>query len=304
MPEEVPLYENMVTVDPHSLPDGALVLYDNTPPGYEHVADQESFQREVPAFTLRYCEARTELLNGGMPVKVTPSDCGKLSLRGIKCQCGNVVFMGWVWGDAASSDLWENSLVFVDDEAKGSCKSPAPEGPANPMPLPPRVASHEATSCEDYHVEFDPAAQHWYYDVATAGGGTTRMVRHWCPSEWEPQERFYKYQRYVPRTNNNLPAPPINDFDFLDTYARGYYSKSRTAAARRMTDRPFDDWNLGNADSEMNKHIVRPARHFDDWTLGNTLSSMGGGEAPVRRFDDDTLGNSGAQMPIARRVNY
>ena len=33
--------------------------------------------------------------------------------------------------------------------------------------------------------------------------------------------------RYVPRTNNNLPAPPINDFDFLNTFARDYYKETR-----------------------------------------------------------------------------
>jgi hypothetical protein len=36
--------------------------------------------------------------------------------------------------------------------------------------------------------------------------------------------------RYVPRTNNNLPAPPINDFDFLNTFARDYYKESRAKA--------------------------------------------------------------------------
>jgi hypothetical protein len=36
--------------------------------------------------------------------------------------------------------------------------------------------------------------------------------------------------RYVPRTNNNLPAPPINDFDFLNTFARDYYKETRAKA--------------------------------------------------------------------------
>lgn len=82
-------------------------------------------------------------------------------------------------------------------------------------------------SCDDYHVTYDPPSQHFYYDVEVSGGGSMRWVRHWCPSEWRPQEAFYRYQRFMPRSQNNRPPPPINDFDFLDSYARSYYTKSR-----------------------------------------------------------------------------
>jgi hypothetical protein len=111
--------------------------------------------------------------------------------------------------------------------------------------------------------EYDPAAQHWYYWTKDAGGADVKMVRHWCPSLYVPQERWYKYQRYIPRGNNNRPAPPINDFDFLNSYARDEYAASRKKMAAFANTPTFDDWTLGNALGALEKGKARFAA-FDD----------------------------------------
>lgn len=108
-----------------------------------------------------------------------------------------------------------------------------------------------------------------------------RWIRQWCPSEWVPQEPFYRFQRYMPASQNNRPGTPINDFDFLDSYARDYFSRSRREVAGRMKNRPFDDWTLGNSNSKLQRGglgqdrvVARRRGHsFDDWALGNSNSN-------------------------------
>ena len=80
-----------------------------------------------------------------------------------------------------------------------------------------------------------------------------------------PQEAWYKYQRYVPRQLNNKPPPPINDFDFMNSYAQ-------------MRGEPsHGPWGI------------------DDFTLGNAQASVRGrgggveGDGSDRGRDDDNV---------------
>ena len=111
--------------------------------------------------------------------------------RGPHGRSGHIMWLGWTWGKAASPDMWQHSIVYVDDEALGACKPPI-KAPVQPMPSAPRAVEHFGPGCDHYDVTFDPAAQHWFYDVEVERGGKQRMVRHWCASDWTPQEAFYK----------------------------------------------------------------------------------------------------------------
>ena len=83
------------------------------------------------------------------------------------------------------------------------------------------------------------------------------------------QEAWYKYQRYVPHTKNNLPAPPINDFDFLNSFARDYYRETRAKTRYDANAGSFDDFNLGNMPAKTWGAVVEPKRdHIDGWNLG------------------------------------
>ena len=83
------------------------------------------------------------------------------------------------------------------------------------------------------------------------------------------QEAWYKYQRYVPHTKNNLPAPPINDFDFLNSFARDYYRETRAKTRYDANAGSFDDFNLGNMPAKTWGAVVEPRRdHIDGWNLG------------------------------------
>lgn len=93
-------------------------------------------------------------------------------------------------------------------------------------------------------------------------GASSTVAKHWsrgrCKSDWVPQEAWYKYQRYVPRQLNNKPPPPINDFDFMNSYAQTRGDPSRG-----------------------------PWRGIDDFTLGNAEAAVGAGSEGMGRNDDD-----------------
>jgi hypothetical protein len=127
-----------------------------------------------------------------------------------------------------------------------------------------------ASGCEGAP-DYDPAAQNWYYETQATEGGTVRMVRHWCPSVWKPQEEWYKYQRYVSRSKNNLPGPPINDFDFLNSFARDYYKASRAKGRADAKAGTFDDFTLGNFVAKPWGKVQEPeARTIDRWNMGKS----------------------------------
>jgi len=100
------------------------------------------------------------------------------------------------------------SLMRMDKLAAGAC-SPAASMEPVPMPKiapkPYQPPADPLRSCKEAP-DYDPAAQNWYYDKKVTEGGSVRMVRHWCPSVWVPQEQWYKYQRYVPRIKKILFA--------------------------------------------------------------------------------------------------
>jgi len=93
--------------------------------------------------------------------------------------------------------------------------------------------------------EYDPAAKRFFYWMPTEDGGQQGMVRHWCQSDWVPQEEWYRFQRYLPEQNNNKPPPPINDYDFLNAYAPKA-GNPFDDNLKRLGDRIFDDFTLGN----------------------------------------------------------
>ena len=50
MPAAIPVYEGMTVVDPTSLPDGAVVLYDNKPHGSETMPEGAMLPSTVKQF--------------------------------------------------------------------------------------------------------------------------------------------------------------------------------------------------------------------------------------------------------------
>jgi hypothetical protein len=259
MPQELPNYDGITAVDMDSLPKGeAVAIFDDVPPGHSY--DEWHFEdgNEVasPAFRLRYCEAADNVgdLNRGLPMKIHPADCGRIMDKyNMQCKCGYIFFFGWVW-PKAEENIYEHTVVRLDKLASSSCPvlPPAPKIPMQKIPLPPApkggpgsIAGKPETGCEQYMKgvpDYDAPAQNWYYDKPDG----TRMVRHWCKSAYGPQEEWYRYQRYVPRTKNNLPPPPINDFDFLNSFGRDYYKESRARARHDSNAGTFDDYTLGN----------------------------------------------------------
>ena len=299
LPEVLPDYEGMLAVDVASLPPASTVLYNNFP--HEPLGS--------PAVILKYCEGADHVgkLNGGLPMKIAPGDCDAvLREYNVICTCGEILVVGWTW-PGATRNVWEHSLVALDAKALDACEPPAEEparaadvagaaggrgaadvaGAAGGRGAARRAGAAggvvpAAESPEDACAtasEYDPAAQHWYYWTKDAGGADVKMVRHWCPSLYVPQERWYKYQRYIPRGNNNRPAPPINDFDFLNSYARDEYAASRKKMAA-----------FANTPT------------FDDWTLGNALGALEKGKARFAAFDDDALGNQAPPPPPSSPV--
>uniref|UniRef100_A0A7S0ETN2 Uncharacterized protein n=1 Tax=Hanusia phi TaxID=3032 RepID=A0A7S0ETN2_9CRYP len=293
LPEELPLYEGMTTVDVSSLPPASAVIYDNVPKGTHQYKSQCSSSGcfldasgaegvASPMFKIKYCEARDPeaRINAGLPVKVEPQDCGKLLEEyNLSCKCGHLIFLGWTWPEA-ELNIWDKPLLFLDDRAPGACD--VADLPAQPMPaVAPRAAAAPAqldpeAACRD-SPSYDAAAQHWYYWQEVAEGGRVKMVRHWCPSAWVPQEMWYKYQRYLPHTSNNLPPPPINDFDFLNSFARDYYSRSRAKARRDSAAKTFDDWSMGNHQASLKYPISRKGEQaaipLDRWNQGRMRCS-------------------------------
>jgi len=272
LPEELPNYAGITAVDVASLPDSTTLLYDNSP-----VTPAAS-----PAFLIKYCEATDPAgaLNGGLPMKVQPSDCPTLLSEGIHCYCGNIIYLGWIWPEAAQN-IWEHSLINLDDEAPDACTPPADNSPAAMPPAPegtraPMSDEDAMAACKE-QADYDPTAQHWYYYQQTEDGGQVKMVRHWCPSEWIPQEMWYKYQRYLPRAKNNFPAPPINDFDLMNSFARAEYASSRDNMRELAKSGVFDDWTLGNS-------------------AANFFMADQTKKAPRATFNDNDLGNSDARL--------
>ena len=225
MPSELPNYDGITAVDVSSLPKGeATVIYDDAPPtgngyvpgnrfsqGAASIATENS-DVASPGFRLKYCEAADRLgnpkLNGGLPMKIHPADCPKiLKEYGMTCKCGSIFFLGWVW-PKAEENIYVESLMRMDKLAAGAC-SPAASMEPVPMPKiapkPYQPPADPLRSCKEAP-DYDPAAQNWYYDKKVTEGGSVRMVRHWCPSVWVPQEQWYKYQRYVPRIKKILFA--------------------------------------------------------------------------------------------------
>jgi hypothetical protein len=270
MPQTLPNYEGITAVDVSSLPKGeSTVIYDDVPPGNHW--DPEEHDVASPGFRLKYCEAADHLgdLNGGLPMKIRPADCGAIMEKyNMRCKCGNIFFLGWVW-PKAEENIYEKSLMRMDRLALGACQAAPPK---EPVPMPkiapppgggskPEAPADPLQACKDAP-SYDPAAQNWYYDTNDG----TRMVRHWCPSVWVPQEQWYKYQRYVPRSNNNQPAPPINDFDFLNSFARDYYKESRAKARIDANTGLFDDFTLGNFPAAANIYSHGEKRDESEWT--------------------------------------
>lgn len=182
--------------------------------------------------------------------QVEPGDCVAAKEKGIKCTCGHVIILGWVWNKAVEN-TWDHSLIYADDMARKVCKPrQGPRSGKAPALLPPpaeprrKMTAKEAIDlvCKN-QPEYDPGAQQWYYMKAEVDGGKTIMVRHWCKSDHTASEPFYRYQRYLPRQLNNKPPPPINDFDFMNSYSQ---------VASRPSRQPhlgIDDYTLGNADA-------------------------------------------------------
>eukprot|EP00293_Proteomonas_sulcata_P005618 CAMPEP_0184329944 /NCGR_PEP_ID=MMETSP1049-20130417/144414_1 /TAXON_ID=77928 /ORGANISM="Proteomonas sulcata, Strain CCMP704" /LENGTH=280 /DNA_ID=CAMNT_0026652335 /DNA_START=192 /DNA_END=1034 /DNA_ORIENTATION=+ len=207
---------------------------------------------------------------------------------GIICNCGNIIVLGFTWPEAPQN-IWEHSLIKLEEAALNGCKAgqemePEPM-PAIPAPPPYKPQTPEE-ACRDAP-DFDPAAQHWFYYKEESDGSKTKMVRHWCPSAWVPQEIWYKYQRYLPRTKNNMPPPPINDFDFMNSYARDEYYDSRAKAEQEANEGRFDDWTLGNSGAELSKTKQWP--HFNDDDIGNTGADLNG-DFPEPKIDAWNLG--------------
>ncbi|KAJ1484809.1 hypothetical protein T484DRAFT_1795840 [Baffinella frigidus] len=148
------------------------------------------------------------------------------------------------------------------------------------------------------------------------------MVRRWCPSEWVPQDKWYKFQRYIPRGNNNHPAPPIDDFDFLDSFARDDFAGWRyiLRGNNNHPAPPIDDFDFldsfarddaapindfdfldsfardeyTSSRKKMADFASNPT--FDDWTLGKELGSPESGEPPSAAFDDNTSRTHAADL--------
>ena len=270
MPQSLPNYEGITAVDVASLPQGeSTVIYDDVPPGNHW--DPTEHEVASPGFRLKYCEAADHLgdLNGGLPMKIRPADCDQIAKKyNMQCKCGNIFFLGWVW-PKAEENIYEKSLMRMDKLALHACPK-APPTRALPMPRiapNPQPPADPLSACKDAP-SYDAAAQNWYYNKQDG----TRMVRHWCPSAYAPQEQWYKYQRYVPRTNNNLPAPPINDFDFLNSFGRDYYKESRAKGRYDANAGTFDDFTLGNFGAQAYKYSagIKKAA-FDDFALGSKV---------------------------------
>jgi len=316
LPEVLPDYEGMLAVNVASLPPSSTVLYNNYP--RDPVGS--------PAVILKYCEGTDELgkLNGGLPMKIQPADCAAvLEEYNVICTCGEILIIGWTW-PGADKNVWEHSLVSLDAKAVDSCETPAElvpmrerpaesvpmrERPEESVPMPTTAAPGVApatespqSACAD-DSEYDSAAQHWYYMTKDSSGADVKMVRRWCPSEWVPQDKWYKFQRYIPRGNNNHPAPPIDDFDFLDSFARDEYTSSRKKMADFASNPTFDDWTLGK-ELGSPESGEPPSAAFDDNTSRTHAADLRFGPVttpgkPRPAFDDNTLGNQAAGLDMA-----
>ena len=264
-------------VDVSSLPSGATILYSNAP----HAPAGS------PGFVIKYCESSdpSGTLNQGLPMKVDPKSCAAAESLSMQCTCGRIIFLGW-HNPTHTTNLWPSGVVnLAQAAAQATCGgvdlAPAP-APPPPAPLVSQAA--DTDPCSE-HPDYDPAAQMWYYLTPAPGGGEVKMVRHWCKSEFGPQEAWYKYQRYVPRTKNNFPAPPINDFDFLNSFARDSYRESQAERNRIASQGRFDDSNLGSS----------LAKDSYDRTQEERARIANSG-----RFDDNQLGNSAAAARARR----
>jgi len=92
---------HMTAVDTMSMPGGTVVVYNNFP---RHPTGS-------PAFILRYCQVENPWEQDGPRITVAVKDCPQAAEEfGSECECGEVTYLGWKWGEASLS-AWDTSTI-------------------------------------------------------------------------------------------------------------------------------------------------------------------------------------------------